>query len=94
MFYSHCTLDPTLIRTLNAKVIYNKDGEIVEKRRLQLGLCALASDGALDEAVGVRLGGEDGRILTEVLDVLVPREIYGALVGIRRVGREDSPISK
>jgi hypothetical protein len=89
MFYSHCTLDPTLIRTLNAKVTYNKDGEIVKKRPLQLRLCALAGDGALDKAVGVRLGSEDGRILAEVLDVLVPREIYEALVGIRHEERED-----
>jgi hypothetical protein len=94
MFYSHCTLNPTLLHTLNAKATYNKDGEIMDKRRLQLGLCALASDGALDEAVGVRLGGEDGRILAKVLDVLVPREIYEALVGIWRVEREDLPISK
>lgn len=42
------------------------------KISLQLGLAALASDGALDEAVGVRLGSKDGGILAQILDALVP----------------------
>lgn len=39
---------------------------------LQFGLGALASDGALNETVGVSLGGENSGILAGILNVLVP----------------------
>ena len=39
---------------------------------LQLGLGALARDGAVDETIRVRLRSEDSGIFTEVLNALVP----------------------
>ena len=49
-------------------------------RYLQLGLGALASDGALDETVGVGLRGKHGGILASVLDSLVPAEVCASML--------------
>ena len=43
---------------------------------LQFGLGALASDGALNETVGVSLGSENSGVFASVLDILVPRKIW------------------
>jgi hypothetical protein len=45
-------------------------------KNLQLGLSALANDGALDETVGVGLRSVDFSILARVLETLVPAQIY------------------
>lgn len=49
----------------------------VKALHLQLRLCAVPSDGALDEAVGVALRRIDLSVFASVLEALEPAEICG-----------------
>jgi len=61
-----------MLYTSSRQILRSKRKKLSVVLRLQLRLGALASDGALDEAVGVGLGSEDRSVLAEVLDALVP----------------------